>query len=69
MSAIEISEATSKETAQRIKLMLPDYAWQMLRARAKTYYDGNINKCVEEMFKERLFPWILENMISSTTMS
>ena len=69
MISIEISEATSIEVARRIKLMLPQYAWQILDARAKTCYGGNINKCVEDLFKERLFPWIVESIKSNTTLS
>lgn len=69
MIVIEISEATSKEIVKRIKLSLPEYAWQILQARAKTCYGGNINKCVEEMFRGGLFPWIMESIKSTSTLS
>jgi hypothetical protein len=69
MVIIEFTKKTAIESSRKISLSLPLYAWQMLEARAKTCYDGNLNKCIEEMFKERLFPWITEAIKTTTTMN
>ncbi len=69
MVTIEITEATMVETARRIKLSLPIFAWQILEKRANTLFGGNINKCIEHDFKECFYPWFVESMKTFTTLS
>ena len=65
MILLKIDKESIQMTKRAIELEAPNFSWKVLQSRADKLFDGNMEKCVNDLFARLVMDWF-DGMVKGT---